>query len=191
MTDPTPVDGGFDFGVTDVPTMPERTPDHKAGSERVNPFSRPSTKDRRGAERKRAPKAPLKPYTEGMYVKQIEEAYLGIGMLIMPFKPKVAMYLTMPSMEIVDGETTQGATGARKCAEAWDAAASKSEALRRVIESVFVVTVWGAVLMAHMPIVFMWMEDRGPSTENGHKAPHEMMADMFKQYAPDEDNRDN
>lgn len=109
------------------------------------------------------PKKDAPPYHEGMYVEPMRDFYEFLGLALMPFRPKASAYLTFPEM-IRDNETgavTEGKTGAQKIAEAWDAAAKKSPAVRRMLESFLVVSVWGTLVAVHIPLIIGLMDKGG------------------------------
>jgi hypothetical protein len=164
--------------MTDDPTIPVDSghvdpvvPDWKAGKnvtfEDVEAPKRASGDARtkpRGSQR-RTPK-PAPAYPPGGYADRIEEVYDGMALMFMPFEPEVAMYLAMPEqkrvrdMETGDVSIVEGVTGSRKCAEAWDKAAQRSPAVRRLIEGFLTVNVWGALITAHAPIIVTILKNR-------------------------------
>jgi len=98
---------------------------------------------------------PAPPYREGMFVDPLTEFYEFLAMILMPLRPKAAMYLVMPETlrDAETGEFSQGRTGAQKCAEAWDAAAKKSESVRRFLDGFLQISVWGTLAMVHIPLI--------------------------------------
>lgn len=157
-----------DFQVSDTPE--HIVPNHRAKAE---PVADTIGGKLRGALRgktettKQAPKPPreakpVPPYREGMYLQPMQEFYEFLAMVLMPLRPKAAMYLAMPETlrDSETGEFTEGKTGAQKCAEAWDNAAKKSPAVRRMLESFLVVSVWGTLVAVHIPL-FIGLADKG------------------------------
>jgi hypothetical protein len=169
------------LSVSDLP------PDHQIPNHRVKvEDEKPSilgklrqTTQKRSPAPPKPPKAkePAPPYRDGMYIQPMEDFYNTIAMALMPFRPKAAAYLMFPEVVFRDGERIEGRTGARRIAEAWDAAAKKSESVRRALNSFLVVTVWGELLAAHAPLALGLME-RGDG-ENMFSA----MEDMLKKHA--------
>lgn len=154
------------FQVTDVPE--HVVPNHKVKAEGEPPTllgklrGGSSTRDRKTPALPKAQKE-LPPYREGMYVEPMRDFYEFLGMVLMPFRPKAAAYLAFPET-VRDNETgivTEGKTGAQKIAEAWDAAAKKSPAVRRMLESFLVVSVWGTLVAVHLPLVIGLMDKGG------------------------------
>lgn len=171
-----------------VNDMPEHvTPNHRVKTEAERPSLLGKLRGSSGQEttkRGSAPKLPREPkptpaYREGMYVEPMEDFYTFLGMTLMPFKPTATMYLNMPET-LRDSETNElieGKTGARKCAEAWDAAAKKSLAVRRMLESFLVVSVWGALVTVHVPL-FMAL-----ATKDDNENPLSGLEAMLRQHA--------
>lgn len=126
---------------------------------------------------------PVPPYREGMYLEPMREFYEFLGMVLMPFRPKASMYLNMPEMlrDLDTGEFIEGKTGAQKCAEAWDNAAKKSPAVRRMLESFLVVSVWGTLVAVHVPLILA-IADKGDDSGN----PFAAMEEMLKKHAEGE-----
>src|SRR5688572_24564194 len=156
----------FDPNAFQVSDAPEHViPNHRAKAEPVadtiggklrgalrGSSGRDSTKQGSAAPKLPKEAKPVPPYREGMYVEPMREFYEFLGMVLMPFRPKASMYLNMPEMlRDLDGQLIEGKTGAQKCAEAWDAAAKKSPAVRRMLESFLVVSVWGTLVAVHIP----------------------------------------
>lgn len=129
-------------------------------------------------ERKEAP-----PYREGMYIEPMRDFYEFLAVMMMPFRPKAWAYLATPEMLRDDdtGVITEGKTGAQKCAEAWDAAAKKSPAVRRMLESFLVVSVWGTLVAVHVPLIIAMM-DKGDSTN-----PFAAFEEMLRQHAGEDE----
>src|SRR5688572_17846928 len=159
----------FDATAFQVSDAPEHVvPNHRAKAEPVadtiggklrgalrGSSGRDSTKQGSAAPKLPKEAKPVPPYREGMYVEPMRDFYEFLGMMLMPFRPKAAAYLAFPEM-LLDNETGQaveGKTGAQKIAEAWDAAAKKSPAVRRMLESFLVVSVWGTLVAVHVPLL--------------------------------------
>lgn len=168
------------YAVTDVPDPVHVTPNHHAQVDE-EPSRTPPWRRRETSKAKPLPKEkkPAPAYREGMFVEPMREFYEFVGMSTMPFRPRVAAYLLMPEIIVKDGEHLEGKTGAQKCAEAWDACAKKSESVRRFLDSFVTVSVWGALLTVHMPIMIGFME-RGDGSSN----PFEMFERMMPQQPP-------
>ncbi|HVI71479.1 MAG TPA: hypothetical protein VM656_08345 [Pyrinomonadaceae bacterium] len=163
------------FQVSDVPS------EHVTPNHRVKPPPEAESKplfgklrQPRGAAKSTAPVLPkpkkeAPPYREGMYIEPMRDFYEFMGMVLLPFRPKAAMYLTMPeTMRDSDtGEFIEGKTGAQKCAEAWDAAAKKSPAVRRMLESFLMVSVWGTLVAVHIPLLIA-LTDKGGKDGEGN-----------------------
>lgn len=187
----------FDATVFQVSDTPEHVvPNHKARAEPIadtiggklrgalrGSSGRDSTKQ--GSATPKLPKEakPVPPYREGMYVEPMREFYEFLGMVLMPFRPKASMYLAMPEMirDNETGELIEGKSGAQKCAEAWDGAAKKSPAVRRMLESFLVVSVWGTLVAVHIPLILA-IADKGDDSGS----PFAAMEEMLKRHAEGE-----
>lgn len=144
----------FDFAALAVEDSPQRVPDHKASkdedyvptetdsspkssSQRPGIFGQ-RKEPRQGYQRKtRTRKAPP-PNVPGQFVESLVGLYGTIGLAVAPFSPEVGRTILQQ---------------AEPCAEALDKAAQENESLRRVLKAVTATSVWGAVIMAHAPIV--------------------------------------
>lgn len=155
------------FAVTDAPE--HVVPNHKAKVEGEPPTLfgklRGGTSSRDAKKAPALPKAQkdIPPYREGMYIEPMRDFYEFLGMVLMPFRPKAAAYLAFPEMlrDNDTGDMIEGKTGAQKIAEAWDAAAKKSPAVRRMLESFLVVSVWGTLVAVHIPLLIGLMDKGG------------------------------
>lgn len=175
------------FQVSDAPE--HVVPNHRAKAERpeadtgglFGKLRQPSTRDKRSVPALPKPQKETPPYREGMYVEPMREFYEFLGLALMPFRPNASMYLTMPEMlrDLESGDTIEGKTGAQKCAEAWDAAAKKSPAVRRMLESFLVVSVWGTLIAVHLPLILA-IADKGDGN------PLAGLEAMLRQHAGDE-----
>lgn len=160
----------FDASQFPVTDAEHRVPDHKVKVPDAEPtgmfgkLRQPRGGGQKAALAPKLPpeKKPVPPYHEGMYVEPMRDFYEFLGMMLMPFRPKAAMYLAMPEMlrDNETGEVTEGKSGAQKIAEAWDAAAKKSPAVRRMLESFLVVSVWGTLVAVHIPLI-IGLTDKG------------------------------
>ena len=165
MTAPEPFDPNA-FAVSDAPE--HVVPNHKAKVEGEPPTLFGKRRQPRGTQKTATPALPkpkkeAPPYREGMYIEPMRDFYEFLGMVLMPFRPKAAAYLAFPEM-VRDNETgvvSEGKTGAQKIAEAWDAAAKKSPAVRRMLESFLVVSVWGTLVAVHIPLLIGLMDKGG------------------------------
>jgi hypothetical protein len=163
MTIPDPFDNlSFD----DVPPV---VPNHHASvplDAIADPFEKPKEPTRTGGILKamtgrtkehkstrttgRARTSPPPENRPGQFVQPIEEFYTFLGIAAMPFKPAVAMTLLSPPPGVEDPTAP---TVAHNCAVAWDEVAQKNEAVRRALKTFTTVSVWGALITAHVPIL--------------------------------------
>lgn len=179
MTEPTP-----DFDGTFADHDPTVVPNHRAGTDyRVDDVENvrdARTRPRGGTAAKRKPRKPAPPYPAEGYYDRVLEFYSGLAMVAFPFEPQIALYLVTPEMKM-NPETKaleEGMTGAERCAKAWDDAAKVSPAVRRLLEAFLTVTVWGALISAHAPMLMILVKNR---TSLGEKLdPAEAMEAFLK-----------
>lgn len=81
---------------------------------------------------------PVPPMPKGGLKPALENMYTGIGMSIMPFDPGCGRIII---------------ENASACAESLDELAKTNQAVRRILISLVTTSAWGAVIMAHAPIV--------------------------------------
>lgn len=126
-----------DIEITDEPTFSK--PDHKASEEKKkfnNPFvkrDKPSPSERRSKPKKTAPNYPKEGYT-----KALEELYASIGALLLPFDQSCGIAVIEAAPE---------------CAKTLDELSKNNPTLRRIIVGIMTTNAWGAVIMAHTPII--------------------------------------
>lgn len=186
MTDPMP---DFDGTHSDVDRS-VIVPNFRAGSDyKVEDAPLPDARSRPRRTTKDGsakPKKPAPAYPAEGYYDRILEFYQGVAMVAFPFEPQVALYLVTPEQKF-NPETRlmeDGMTGAERCAKAWDEAAKVSPSVRRMIESFFTVTVWGALISAHAPILMIFLKNR---TSLGEKLdPAEAMEAFLKRSTEQE-----
>src|SRR5215211_81824 len=149
MTQPT--DQPFDPNTlsAEPADMPTRhvTPNHHASAGTV--ADKPKRPGIFGGERstKERPAKPTIANKPGQFVKPLTELYLGAALIAMPFDAELATIIMGPS----DPNDDDSPSVAEKCAQAWDKAAQQSPAVRRMLHSLLTVSVWGALVGAHMP----------------------------------------
>jgi hypothetical protein len=179
----------FDGTASDV----DRTivPDYRAGSDyKVEDAELPDarTRPRRSTrDNTRKPRKPAPSYPAEGYYERVLEFYSGLAMVVFPFEPQVAMYLVTPEMKMnpESREMEPGLTGAERCAKAWDDAAKVSPGVRRLLEGFLTVTVWGALISVHAPMVMIFLKNR---TSLGEKLdPAEAMEAFLKRTTQDQD----
>jgi hypothetical protein len=108
-------------------------------------------------ERKSIPNKP------GQFVQPVEDLYTMIAMGLMPFQPEISMTIMSPSKSVDDleeGERVEDIpTVGKACAIAWDQAAQRNESVRRVLDGLTGVGVWGTLIGAHMPLIMIGMRN--------------------------------
>lgn len=88
---------------------------------------------------KRAPRAErVKPLPRGGLKGPLTQLYSGIGLSVMPFDPNCGRIIL---------------ENAEKCAETLDELAKTNTAVRNALIALCTTSAWGAVIMAHAPIV--------------------------------------
>ena len=101
----------------------------------------PQSKPRRGRSTGRAtpkPKAKVPPYKNGQFIGPLTEIYSAIGAMVVMFDPPV-------------GKAILGS--AEACAESLDNLARENESVRRALIALTTGGAWGAVAIAHTPII--------------------------------------
>lgn len=163
MTDPEPLDLSA-LTATPVAFSDHIVPDHTAGTETVAP--QPKTVRERlmeATQRKNSdgPRArnvkPTRarksvPNVPGQFVKPLTDFYNTMAFATMPFKPAVAVTLLSPCEKPTE-DNPNPLTVAENCAKAWDEAAQRSESVRRMLDGFVTVSVWGALISAHTPLI--------------------------------------
>jgi hypothetical protein len=145
----------------------ERTPKGKGGKS-----ANGSARERRASK----PKT-VKPMPRGGLRGPLTQLYVGIGMSVMPFDPSCGRTII---------------ENADKCAEALDELAKTNTAIRNFLIGLCTTSAWGAVLMAHAPIVMAIAMHHVPALKKQQEKMvgefAEMMANGFKPKAEgDED----
>lgn len=174
MSDP------FNFDNMTVEDVPHRTPDHNAtagddmstvdrptlrGSkpgifgQRTTKTGAPGARNVKPGKEKRS--VPNKP---GQFVERVHDLYMTVALFAMPFDAEISMYLMTKTPDIVkeDGSTVEGQSGAMRCAIAWDEAAQRNESVRRFLDGLLAASVWGALIAAHLPILFAIAKNHTP-----------------------------
>lgn len=111
------------------------------------------------------------PYRKGEYTETIATAYEVVGAMLMPFDPHCGQVVT---------------DAAEKAAEAWDDAAEKSPRLRRFLKMATTGSVWGAVVVANVPIIMAVASHHTPIVEATQRRVMSMMAQRAQQQARDD-----
>jgi hypothetical protein len=166
-----------DLAATVTPDPGFQPPDHKA-SRNVEPEAeRPQgTRQRPGIFGKRdASKTPTRkprtikadpPYEAGAYTETIQGAYEFVGQAIIPFDPHC-------------GQVIKDA--AVPASEAWDGALRESPALRRFVAKFSTTTAWGALAIAHAPIIYAVAVHHTPIVEAAQRRAMTFMAQRMQQ----------
>lgn len=126
---------------------------------------------------KRAPKAErVKALPRGGLKGPLTQLYTGIGMSLLPFDPGCARIVI---------------ENAEKCAETMDELAKTNTAVRNLLVSLCTTSAWGAVIMAHAPIVMAISMHHIPALRNRQEKMvgefAEMMANGFKTQTGDDE----
>lgn len=123
---------------------PSVKPDHKISAEKkFGVFSKPdpikssNKKERAAKAKKDAPPRPAAGFT-----KALEELYVSVGLLVMPFDRTC-------STAIIEA--------APDCAKALDEISKTNPVVRRIIVAILTTNAWGVVIMAHAPILMTVM----------------------------------
>lgn len=128
------------------------------------------------AAAKKAPKQErVKTLPRGGLKGPLTQLYTGVGMSLMPFDPACGRIVI---------------ENAEKCAEALDELAKTNTAVRNFLVSLCTTSAWGAVLMAHAPIVMAIAMHHVPALKNRQEKMvgefAEMMANGFGKDTEDE-----
>lgn len=190
MTEPTPEVNGqqpIDFGGLEFSDAP--MPDASASADFVSdspPEPQPggfrgfaSRSARAGARTRKAKTEPKKdfpllvqsiPNRKGQFVEPLTQIYAGIGTAVIMFDPVCGQAIL---------------TSATKCAETIDELAYKNEAVRRAVWALTQTSLWGAVIVAHMPIVMAVVMHHVPAAQQAFGAlGANMMEEFLKQTTP-------
>lgn len=125
--------------------------------------SRPkSEKKARQTREKKTRAVPAMP--RGGLKSSLTQMYTGIGMAVMPFDPACGRVV------IENAET---------CAAALDELAKTNPAVRRVLMSLVTTSAWGAVIMAHAPILMAVAMHHVPALREKQEKMVGEMAEMF------------
>lgn len=121
-----------------------------------------------GAKGSRTPRAPktrqAKALPKGGLKGPLTQLYVGIGMSVMPFDPSCGRTII---------------ENADKCAEALDELAKTNTAVRNFLIGLCTTSAWGAVLMAHAPIVMAIAMHHVPALKKQQEKMVGEMAEMF------------
>lgn len=152
-------DESMDFGALSVEDEPEFIkPNHTADKDKSDyalPWYAKKGKESSGSTRRTREHKTTPPYKPGKYVDALEQIYVGVATIAMPFDMQCASVIMQPVDE-------SGKTRARYCAETLDAAAEKNEGLRRFLEMLITGGTWGAVFIAHAPIMLAVLSHHTP-----------------------------
>jgi hypothetical protein len=139
--------------------------------------SRPRSKktSEKSGEKKPRRTAELKPMPRGGLKPALAQMYTGLGIAVMPFDPSCGRVII---------------ENADKCAESLDELAKTNPAVRNVLISLVTTSAWGAVIMAHAPILMAVMMHHVPFLRERQEKMvgefAEMMANGFTQPKGDE-----
>lgn len=97
----------------------------------------------------------IKDYRPGILVKPLRDLYVTVGTLVLPFNNPVG---------------TAFIQNAEQCAKALDNAAKADKQIRRVLMLLVQGSVWGEVIIAHMPIMMALAVTMMPSVRNATNA---------------------
>lgn len=180
-------------------TDPFMVPNHNAGTEPVDapkPQSSMRQRLREMSERRKADEQPRArnvkptkakksvPNVPGQFVEPLTNLYNGMAFAMMPFKPAVTVALLAPSADPTE-DNPNPPTVAENCARAWDEAAQRSESVRRFLDGMVGVSVWGQLAAAHAPLVGALLQ--GTSVAERFN-PAAAMEAMLKRQAEQEQN---
>jgi len=137
------------------------------------PKSNKNPRERRSKSSRTTP-----PMPKGGLKPALENVYTGIGMSLMPFDPSC-------------GRTV--IENAPSCAEALDELAKTNQAVRRILISLVTTSAWGAVIMAHAPIIMAVAMHHVPALKDRQEKMvgefAEMMANGFGQKQEGEEEK--
>lgn len=194
MTDPTPEEipgqqsldlGALQFSDAPMPN-PEAskdfTPDEPPARNASGGFRGFASRSARAGRAKKEPKPkdfPLIvqqiPNRKGQFVQPLTEFYAGIGTAVIMFDPVCGQAIL---------------TSATKCAETIDELAYRNEAVRRAVWGLTQTSAWGAVLIAHMPIIMAVVMHHVPAAQQAFGAlGANMMEEFLKQTTPEDDTK--
>ena len=101
----------------------------------------------------------------------LTDFYNGVALLAMPFDPELTMVMTGPCRSPKEDESPDKVPSvAENCARTLDEAAQHSESLRRMLANFTTVSVWGAVIAAHLPILAIVAKNHTPLGEKADPA---------------------
>lgn len=174
---------------------PYVTPNHRAGDDYESPVDSPkqtvrqrlmdATKAKPRARNVKSPR-PRKvvPNVPGQFVGPLTELYTGAALLLMPFEPELSITLVSPHRGPTE-EDPKPVTTAERCAVAWDEAAQRNESVRRMLDGFLTVSVWGALIAAHAPLLMILAKNH---TKFGAKFdPAAAMEEMLRRQAEGEE----
>ena len=116
--------------------------------------------------RRRASKIDLKAGMIDLYTT------IGFGVSVIPSKPSLIEPSHSVTMDI--GQSIAG--NAEACAVAWERLAKENPAVRRALETMLTVSAFGAVVMAHAPILIIAAQASGQNLPGFPKPPAEATA---------------
>lgn len=163
----------FDFSALNVETTDSLTgdftpPNVKGSKPRWWERTPKSGKNARAPREKKARPAPAMP--RGGLKPALTQMYAGIGLAVIPFDPSCGRII------IENAET---------CASSLDELAKTNPAVRRVLLSLVTTSAWGAVMMAHAPILMAVAMHHVPALRDKQEKMvgefAEMMANGFPQ----------
>jgi hypothetical protein len=130
--------------------------------------------EKRKSRREEKKSRPMPAMPRGGLKSALENVYTGMGMALMPFDPSCGRIII---------------ESAPKCAEALDDLAKTNPAVRRLLISLVTTSAWGAVIMAHAPILMAIAMHHIPSLRERQEKMvgefAEMMANNFGQKEED------
>jgi hypothetical protein len=121
-----------------------------------------SGKNARAPRERKARPVPAMP--RGGLKPALAQMYTGIGMAVMPFDPACGRVVI---------------ENAESCAAALDELAKTNPAVRRVLLSLVTTSAWGAVIMAHAPILMAVAMHHVPALREKQEKMVGEMAEMF------------
>lgn len=163
------------------PLTSEFTPPNVKGTKPRWWESAPRSGAKRGERRSRKERPAREtrrdiPYPRGGFRGPLTNVYTGIGMTVMPFDPGCGRIII---------------ENAEKCAESLDELARTNPAVRRVLMSLITTSAWGAVIMAHAPIMMAIAMHHVPALRERQEKMvgefAEMMANGFGDKTEEED----
>jgi hypothetical protein len=125
--------------------------------------SRPKGEKKSRQTRERKVRA-MPPMPRGGLKPALTQMYAGIGMAVMPFDPACGRVVI---------------ENAESCAAALDELAKTNPAVRRVLLSLVTTSAWGAVIMAHAPILMAVAMHHVPTLREKQEKMVGEMAEMF------------